>query len=165
MASVVGRPLNSTRLFSSFFSLSIWRHEASTKPKLRTYTQICDDENRKALGNVNLSSTQRCCIPITKLGIRPLQINGGRLKVKSLENGYCRVCQGDFLKDEFLFLMNCDRLRECRTDLYMEQHNKTDINLYGQVLKDVLSNQKSKYFPDSWRTCGKHVEAFYMVVG
>ena len=82
-----------------------WKLEASNKTKLRTYVDIQDDTNRKALVNANLSRSQRSLASKLKLGILPLQLEVGRWKDVALEDRYCRVCMSEYLEDEYHFVM------------------------------------------------------------
>ena len=124
-----------------------WKVEAATKTKLRTYLEVQEDSNRKALINANLSRAQRSLVAKLKLGILPLQIEIGRWKDVALENRYCRVCEEDVLENEYHFVMYCEGLTEPRTDMYIELNEKTDIDLYGPkevVLKEMLSKNNIK---------------------
>ena len=129
-------------------------------PPWRTYIEIQDDENRRALVNANPSRYQRSIVSKLKLGILPLQIEVGRWKDVALEDRYCRVCGDDVLENEYHFLMYCEGLAKSRTDFYLEMHNKYDVDMYGpqdEVMSAMPSNQCIK-------TTARHVEIMWKEV-
>ena len=57
---------------------NIWKLEGNSKPKLRTFLEVQDDNYRKTLVNVKLSRSQKSFVPKLKLSILPRQIEVGR---------------------------------------------------------------------------------------
>ncbi len=99
--------------------------------------------------NANLSRSQRSTVAKLKLGILPLQLEIGRWKDVALEERYYRLCQSGAIEDEFHFLMFCDKLKDVRTAMYLDLHEKTEVDLYGDkevVLKELLHNDNIKAF-------------------
>ena len=81
----------------------------------------------------------------------------GRWKDDPLENRDCRLCNSALLDNEFHFLMQCENLKEVRTDMYLELHDKCDIDLYGKeevVFKNMLAKDNIKIF-------AKHLEIMW----
>ncbi len=92
-----------------------------------------------------------------KLGILPLQLEVGRWKDDPIENRMCRLCGKTYLEDEFHFVMFCDSLKDVRTKMYLDIHDKCEIDLYGnpiEVLKGMLAN-------DNLKTFGKDLETMW----
>ena len=78
--------LDAARVRMLRLNKNIWRLEATTKTKLRTFLEVHDDsKNAKIIVNSNLSRAQRSLTSKIKLGILPLQIEVGRWKDDPLD--------------------------------------------------------------------------------
>ena len=82
-----------------------WLLEASTKTKLRTYLDIYDESDPKALIATYLSRSQWSLLAKLKLGILPLEIESGRWKDGALEERLCRLCNDRLLGNEYHFVL------------------------------------------------------------
>ena len=131
-----------------------WWTASSDMTKLRTFRALFDEVDHMGIVYTNLTRRQRSLVVKLKIGILPLRIEVGRFSDKPLEYRICHICEDVLLDNEFHFLMYCDNLREVRTDMYLELHNKCDIDLYGKeevVLKGMLAKDNVKIF-------AKHLE-------
>ncbi len=108
-----------------------WLLEANTKTKLRTFLEIYNANDPKALISTFLTRSQRSLLSKLKLGILPLEIESGRWKDDALEDRTCKLCNIGLLGNEYHFVMFCDKLQKERTQMYIDLCNKSDINVYA----------------------------------
>ena len=131
-----------------------WLLEASTKPKLRTFLEINDENEMRSLVKCNLPRNQRSLLSKLKMGVLPLQIELGRWKDVPLEYRVCRVCEKDELEDEYHHVLFCDALVMTRTYLFRELKN-VDYSSKENLLKSIFK-------PENLKTTGRYIEQMYM---
>ena len=115
-----------------------WLLEASTEPKLRTYLDIYNNEDTKALISTSLSRSQRSLLSKLKLGILPFEIECGRWKDDPIETRLCRLCCDGLHGDEYHFTLFCDKLIEERTAMFSELVEKSEDLLKSLFQRDHL---------------------------
>ena len=134
-----------------------WLLEAYTKTKLRTYLEIYNNEDPKALISTFLTRSQHSLLSKLKLGILPLEIECGRWKDDPIENRTYRLCDSALLGDEYHFTLFCNELKPERTAKFVDLVGNPDI--------DVHSNQevilKAMFQRENLKTTGRHIEVMY----
>ncbi len=91
----------------------LWQ-EAHTKDKLRTFIQVHDIGNTKAIVSLNLSRLQRSVMVKLKCGVLPLALEIGRFSNTDVEDRVCRVCNGNVVEDEVHMTSVCTALKSER---------------------------------------------------
>ncbi len=125
-----------------------WLLEAQTKTKLRTFLEIYDHANPRAIVQANLNRSQRSVLSKIKLGVLPLAIETGRWKDTPLEKRLCAVCKAGYLENEYHFLLFCEGLKETRTKLFQDIADNTDVNASGseaEIFRALLSSEALKF--------------------
>ena len=82
--------------------------------KLRTYIQIHDKNETKAIVSRNLSRKHRAQVSRFKCGTLPLSIETGRYTDVDIEDRVCKVCNSNAIEDEEHFLLACTKLEDTR---------------------------------------------------
>ena len=94
----------------------LWRVEATTKPKLRTFILIHDFYEHKIMVHKNLQRNHRSLITKLKCGVLPLNLELGRYKDSPIETRLCYVCNLGVLESEIHFLFQCPGLANIRNE-------------------------------------------------
>ena len=102
-----------------------WLLEAHSQTKLRTFVQIYNELEPKAIIQANLPCNHRSLLSKLKLGVLPLAIETGRWKDTPLELRTWKVCDKGFLEDEFHFLLHCDAYVQTQTEFFAELENQS----------------------------------------
>ncbi len=102
-----------------------WRHNCSTKPKLRTYVTFKNNVEVASHIACNLPKYERSLISQLRLGILPLRIETGRYANLNECDRICLLCQQNKIENEAHFLFECD-LYDTERNQFV---NETDINL------------------------------------
>ncbi len=124
-----------------------WLLEAGTKTKLRTFLEVYDHDNPRAIVNANLKRSQRSVLSKIKLGVLPLAIETGRWKDVPLEKRLCAVCNSGNLENEYHFMLFCEGFKDTRTKYLQEVVDKTEVCIAGMeadMLKALLSSEAVK---------------------
>ena len=135
-----------------------WLLEASSKTKLRTFVQIYNELEPKAIIQANLPRNHRSLLSKLKLGVLPLAIETGRWKDTPLELRTCKACDQGFLEDEYHFLLHCDAFVQTRTELFDElekQAGELVERTNEGIVKWMLQKQ-------NLRISGKYLEKMFM---
>ena len=93
-----------------------WWVESSSMPKLRTFIEVHDITESKALVLKNLTRNHRSLISKLKCGVLPLGIEIGRHKDVALEDRLCYACDMGFLENEIHMLFSCPAYAEVRQE-------------------------------------------------
>ena len=113
-----------------------WKHNCSTKPKLRTYITFVDKVQVASHINCNLPKYERSLISQLRLGILPLRIETGRYANTKECDRICLLCQQNKVESEAHFLFECD--------LYDSERNQfetgADINFRELNLVEKFRN-------------------------
>ena len=134
-----------------------WLVEATTKTKLRTFLDIYNANEPKALILTFMSRSQRSLLSKLKLGILPLEIESGRWKDDAIEERICRLCNDQLLGDEYHFVLFCDSLVDERTQFYIELCNRVDMDVHAPQEAQL----KCMFEKESLKTTGKHIEIMF----
>ncbi len=94
-----------------------WKHQCSTKDKLRTYRIHKKDMRVASHLNCNMPKYQRSLISQLRLGVLPLRIETGRFVRLDEADRLCQVCSNNDIENEFHFLFECDEYNEYRSKL------------------------------------------------
>ncbi len=129
--------------------------EANTKPKLRTYLEIYEKEETRALVKCNLPRNHRSVLAKLKKGILPLQVELGRWKDVPLEYRTCRVCEEDILEDEYHHVSFCEALKTPGTAFFSDLKN---INYANKV-----ELMKTVFKPENLKTSGRYIEKMFAI--
>ena len=132
--------------------------EATTKTKLRTFLELYDSSNPRAIIQSNLDRSQRSILTKLKLGILPLKIESGRWKDTPLEYRKCQICKDHTLENEYHFILNCDALSDICTEYFVELHDKIGIRPgvdEGDLVQQVLVK-------DALKISGRFLERMYL---
>ncbi len=126
-----------------------WHLEAYRKPKLRTYIQIHDFEERQVILKANLDRHHRSLVSKLVSGILPLRLETGRYKGIDEDERFCQVCDTEVVENEEHFLFKCTKLKESRKRFMDELHTdfpelKDRPNL--EVLSALISEKHIKRF-------------------
>ena len=133
-----------------------WWLEANDKPKLRTYVQIHDHDNRRTIVKKNLSRSERSIVTKFKCGVLPIMIETGRYKDVPLEDRLCQICSDHVLEDEEHFIGKCSALSNVRSK-YKTRFNELGINIEAMSVECI----KNMLHPDCIKlTCELLSELF-----
>ena len=94
-----------------------WRHQCSTKDKLRTYVTFQDSVEVAPHLNSNLPKYERSLISQLRLGVLPLRIETGRYVNLPAQDRLCQICAQNKVEDEAHFLFECDTYTAYRDEL------------------------------------------------
>ena len=134
-----------------------WLLGAHLKSKLQTYIQLYDRDTARDIVTSNLSRPIRSIVTKLKIGVLPLHPETGRWKDTPLEYRSCRTCDESLLENELLFLMQCDALKEERSEMYRELFNRTDFEIKG----DEIDQMKDLLAKPMLKITGKHLLAMF----
>ncbi len=135
-----------------------WLVEATTKSKLRTFLEIYDEEDARAIIQSNLNRSQRSILAKLKIGILLLKIESGRWKDTPLGYRACKVCEKGYLENEYHFILKCEGLSDIRTQYCVELHDKVGITpseTEGELVMQLLSKEALKI-------SGRYLERMYL---
>ena len=124
---------------------------AQSKPKLDYYREVVDNTDFGTLVRANLKRRPRSLTAKLLCGILPLEVETGRFKkgVKvDRDQRFCKVCNGGKAETEYHFLFSCDKLKEERSQAYLDC--VSDFQ-YFILLQD---SEKVKYLLDPSRVKG-----------
>ncbi len=113
-----------------------WKHNCSTKPKLRTYITFTDKVQVASHINCNLPKYERSLISQLRLGILPLRIETGRYANLKECDRICLLCQQNRVESEAHFLFECDLYESERNQF----ENGANINLNVLNTADKFKN-------------------------
>ena len=131
-----------------------WLLEAQTKPKLRTFLDVYEEDQTRAIINANLRRSQRSILSKVKLGILPLALETGRWKDVPLETRLCKACSAGLLKDEYHFIIHCDAYEKTCTEFFQDLVNHSGHwgeNTNDGIVRWLLQRQ-------NLRISGKYLE-------
>ena len=97
-----------------------WLLEAADKTKLRTFLEVYDPENPRAIVESLLPRNHRSLLSKIKTGVLPLHLETGRWKDKPIEERLCIVCNSGNLENEYHFLGHCEAYDEVREEFVKE---------------------------------------------
>ena len=121
--------------------LANWRHNCSTKPKLRTYVTFKDNVEVASHIVCNLPKYERSLISQLRLGILPLRLETGRYSNLKECDRICLLCQQNMVENEEHFLFECD--------LYDTERNQfeNEANINFAMLDTTEKFQKAFEHP------------------
>ncbi len=134
-----------------------WLLEASDKTKLRTFLEVYDAENPRAIIESLLPRNHRSLISKIKTGVLPLHIETGRWKDKPIENRLCMACNSGNLENEYHFLGHCEAYEEVREEFVTELVNR-GVEVSAKSDQDFVKSILQK---GALKTTGKYVEIMY----
>ena len=129
-----------------------------TKTKLRTFLEIFEPSDPRALVKANLKRSQWSLIAKLRLGVLPLSIETGRWKDVQLEKRLCPICEERCLENEYHFILFCEHYKKMRTEYLQEIVDKTDLVIKGSesdMLRTLLSNK-------ALNISGRYIEKMFM---
>ena len=115
--------------------------------KLRTFLEIYDSTNPRAIVQSNVERSQRSIVAKLKLGILTLKIESGRWKDTPLEYRKCLICKDNTSENEYHFVSNCDALKDIRTEFFVELLDKVGVvpsESEGDLVKQLLDREALK---------------------
>ncbi len=129
----------------------LWQ-EAHTKDKLRTFVQVHDIKNTKAIVSLNLSRIQRSMMIKLKCGVLPLAIEIGRFSNTDIDDRVCRVCNENVVEDEVHMTSICTALQSERNIFKAEVKETVNLDNFEGIayLYRILQ-------PDLLKLTAKHI--------
>ncbi len=134
-----------------------WLLEASEKTKLRTFLEVYDDDNPRAIVESLLPRNHHSLISKLKTGVLPLHIETRRWKDKPIEHRLCVVCDSKNLENEYHFLGHCTAYDQVRTQFVEDLVDRgvaVSANSDQEFVKSILHK-------DALKTTRKYVEIMY----
>ena len=104
-----------------------WWVAISDMPKLRTFTEIFDEQDYKGIVYTPLTRRQRSLVVKLKIGILALGIEKGRFTNVPLENRLCLICDDNLLDNEYHFVLYCEALKDARSKFFGEHTFLDDV--------------------------------------
>ena len=95
-----------------------WKIFVNSKPKLRTYIKFKDKLETTDYVKDVLSKYDRSLLAKFRCGILQLHIESGRFNQTKLEDRICKICDHNFIEDEFHFLCICPAYDQERQNLF-----------------------------------------------
>ncbi len=139
--TVIPLDIVKTRVKDQF--IADWKHQCSTKDKLRTYVTFKDSVEVAPHLSSNLPKYERSLISQIRLGVLPLRIETGRFVNLPANDRLCQVCKQNSVEDEAHFLFECDKYAEERqaleTSINVVFANLTTTEKFVQVFQHPYS--------------------------
>ena len=95
-------------------SITNWKSEVLSKPKLRTYRTFQQVPSFANHVTSHISKSQRSLITRLRLGTLPICLEQGRYTNTPAEDRVCEVCSDNIVEDEFHLMFECTAYKEER---------------------------------------------------
>ena len=136
-----------------FWTGKKWLLEAHDKTKLRTFIEIYDSNDSRAVVESLLPRSHSSLISQLKTGILPLHIEMGHWKDKPLKNGCVSPVINVFWENEYHFLVHCvacETLREQIMETLVQKGVSASCESNSEFMKSILQK-------DELKTTGKFI--------
>ena len=134
--------------------LTVWRKEASKKPKLRTYVTLKDNIEVEPYIKYGNNRQTRSLMAQIRCGILPIRIETGRFCNLPVEHRLCEICNQNKVEDEFHFLMECPFYHHERQQMLAN----TNIGAQAGTKKESFKT----LFQNHWRDVGVFLNAAWI---
>ncbi len=101
-----------------------WKHNLTTKPKLRTYVTFKENYCLEDYVKYCLSRKKRSLLAQLRIGILPIALETGRFKGIDVNMRYCKCCLDNVVENEIHLLCKCPLYADQRLKLYQEISDK-----------------------------------------